>query len=92
MGDIRLRKHIREPQDLVTTSVREKWVKYSLLQDTGETGEGRIESNDNPADSVGKVKTSSGDDEQMHDVSTSNDVVKDGVSNTQNQQRLINSK
>ena len=63
-----------------------------LLQDTGETGEGRIESNDNPADSVGKVKTSSGDNEQMHAVSTSNDVIKDGASNTQNQQRLINSK
>ena len=64
-----------------------------LLQDTGETGEERIESNDNPADSVvGKVKTSSGDDEQMHAVSTSNDDIKDGVSNTQNQQHLINSK
>ena len=64
----------------------------SVLQDTGETGKGRIESNDNPADSTGKVKTSLGDSEQMHVVSTSNDVIKDGVSNTQNQQRLINSK
>ena len=63
-----------------------------VLQDTGETGKGHIESNDNPADSVGKVETSSGDNEQMHAVSTSNDVIKDGVSNTQNQQRLINSK
>ena len=58
----------------------------------GETGEGRIESNDNPADSIGKVKTSSGDDEQMYAVNISNDIIKDGVSNTQNQQRLINSK
>ena len=64
----------------------------SVLQDTGEMGEGRIESNDNPADSAGKVKTSSGDSEQRHAVSTSNDVIKDGVSNTQNQQCLINSK
>ena len=65
----------------------------SVLQDTGETGEGRIESNDNLADSIEKVKTSSGDDEQMHAVSMSNDVIKDGVLNTtQNQQRLINSK
>ena len=67
-----------------------------MLQDTGETGEGRIESNDNPADSAEKVKTSSGDNEQMHAVSTSNDgsndVIKDGVSNTQKQHRLINSK
>ena len=64
----------------------------SVLQDTGETGEGRIEPNDNPADSIGKVKTSSGDDEQMYAVNISNDIIKDGVSNTQNQQRLINSK
>ena len=67
----------------------------SVLQNTGETGEGRIESNDNPADSIGKVKTSSGDDAQMHTVNISNDNIKDGVSNTQNQQnqqRLINSK
>ena len=41
-------------------------VKALMLQDTGETGEGRIESNDNPVDSVGKVKTSLGDNEQMH--------------------------
>ena len=67
----------------------------SVLQDTGEAGEGRIESNDNPADSIGMVKTSSGDDVQMHTVNISNDNIKDGVSNTQNQQnqqRLINSK
>ena len=68
----------------------------SVLQDTGETGKGRNESNDNPADSAEKVKTSSGDSEQMHAASTStdgsNDVIKDGVSNTQNQHRLINSK
>ena len=29
----------------------------SVLQDTGEPGEGRTESNDNPADSAEKVKT-----------------------------------
>ena len=72
-----------------------------MLQDTGETGEGRTESSDNPArtessdnpaHSIGKVKTSSGDDEQMYAVSRSNEVIKDGVLNTQNQQRLINSK
>ena len=63
-----------------------------VLQDTGETGEGRIESNDNPADSIDKIKTLSGDDAQMHAVNISNDIIKDGVSNTQNQQRLINSK
>ena len=71
-------------------------VSAFLLQDTGKTGEGRNESNDNPADSAEKVKTSSGDSEQMHAVSTSNDdsndVIKDGVSNTQNQHCLINSK
>ena len=67
-------------------------VTAQVLQDTGETGEGRTESSDNPADSIGKVKTSSGDDEQMYAVSRSNEVIKDGVSNTQNQQRLINSK
>ena len=55
-------------------------------------GKGRIESNDNPADSIDKIKTSSGDDAQMHHVNISNDIIKDGVSNTQNQQRLINSK
>ena len=72
---------------------------YNLLQDTGETGEGRVESNDNPAesndnpaDSIGRVRTSSGNDAQMHAVNISNDIIKDGVSNTQNQQRLINSK
>ena len=64
----------------------------SVLQDTGETGEGCTESSDNPADSIGKVQTSSSGDEQMHAVSRSNEVIKDEVSNTQNQQRLINSK
>ena len=71
----------------------------SVLQDTGETGEGRVESNDNPAesndnpaDSIGRVRTSSGNDAQMHAVNISNDIIKDGVSNTQNQQCLINSK
>ena len=64
----------------------------SVLQDTGETGEGRVESNDNPADSIDKIKTSSGDDTQIHAMNISNDIIKDGVSNTQNQQRLINSK
>ena len=78
-----------------------------MLQDTGETGEGRNKSNDNPADSAEEVKTSladsaeevktsSGDSARMHTVSTStdgsNDVIQDGVSNTQNQHRLINSK
>ena len=67
-----------------------------LFQDTDETGKGCNESNDNPADSAEKVKTSSGDSEQMHAISTStddnNDVIKDGVSNTQNEHRLINSK
>ena len=58
----------------------------------GETGEGRAESNDNPTDSIDKIKTSSGDDAQIHAMNISNDIIKDGVSNTQNQQRLINSK
>ena len=79
----------------------------SVLQDTGKTGKGRNKSNDNPADSAEEVKTSSadsaeevktssGDSAQMHTVSTStdgsNDVIQDGVSNTQNQHHLINSK
>ena len=65
----------------------------SVLQDTGETDEGRSGSNDNSADAIGKMKTSSGDDTQISVVRMSNDDIKDGVSNTQNQQhRLINSK
>ena len=77
----------------VRATFLQPWLTHRLSPDCySETGEGRIESNDNPADSIGKVKTSSGDDEQMHAVSISNEGIKDGVSNTQNQQRLINSK
>ena len=64
----------------------------SVLQDMGE---GRNKSNDNPASSAGEAKTSSGVCTQTHTTGTSidgtNDIIQDGVSNTQNQHRLINS-
>ena len=55
----------------------------SVLQDTDE---GRNKSNDNPANSAGEVKTSSGGSTRIHTASTSTDVtndsIQDGVSNT----------
>ena len=65
---------------------------HILLQDTGE---GRNKSNDNPANSAEEAKTSSGDSMRKHTASAAtegiNHIIQDGVSNTQNQHRLINS-
>ena len=64
----------------------------SVLQDTDE---GRNKYNNNPAKSAEEAKTSSGTSIRVHTTSTSTDVTndstQDGVSNTQNQHRLINS-
>ena len=64
------------------------------LQVLQDMGEGRNKSNDNPAGSAEEAKTSSGACKRIHTTGTSidgtNDIIQDGVSNTQNQHRLIN--
>ena len=81
-------------ETLLLLSLSSLWVFYwfFLLQDMGE---GRNRSNDNPADSAEEAKTSSGACKRIHTAGTSidgtNDIIQDGVSNTQNQHRLINS-
>ena len=82
-------------RDLIMNIARESPYHSSHRSVLQDTGEGRNKSNDNPAGSAEEAKTSSGACKQIHTAGTSidgtNDIIQDGVSNTQNQHRLINS-